>query len=408
VTYFASGDCAKTIDYSQKFLAIAREIKDPYFEVESLDNMGRAYFCLGDYTKAIDYSQQSLVIRQKFGDYNGQGRILHTIGAALYKSGNFAAAETTLIDAIKIWESQRAELGSNDPYKVSVFELQVATYDNLQKVLIAQNKTEGALEITERGRGRALVDLLARRLSTQQTQNRASLPTVEPPTIERIKQIASAQKATLVEYSIMYDWFKVQGKQQIHESELYIWVIKPTGEVTFRRSDLKPLWQQQNTSLEDLVTIARDSIGVYRSIFSAEVVNPVNEQNQTQRLQQLHQLLIEPIADLLPTNPDERVIFIPQSSLFLAPFPALQDKDGKYLIEKHTILTSPSIQVLELTREQRQRVGARQIASPQDALVVGNPTMPSFYLTNWNEFINLSVSLDKALSLSLGISVVTW
>lgn len=40
-------------------------------------------------------------------------------------------------------------------------------------------------------------------------------------------------------------------------------------------------------------------------------------------------------------------------------------------IEKHTILTAPSIQVLELTHKQRQGVQGK------DALVVGNPTMPS-------------------------------
>ena len=42
-----------------------------------------------------------------------------------------------------------------------------------------------------------------------------------------------------------------------------------------------------------------------------------------------------------------------------------------YLIEKHTILTAPAIQVLELTRKQRKQVAAK------DVLVVGNPTMPS-------------------------------
>jgi CHAT domain-containing protein len=49
---------------------------------------------------------------------------------------------------------------------------------------------------------------------------------------------------------------------------------------------------------------------------------------------------------------------------------ALQDKDGKYLIEKHTILTAPAIQVLDLTHQQRQRVTGK------DVLVMGNPTMP--------------------------------
>ncbi|MGB5960175.1 MAG: CHAT domain-containing protein, partial [Coleofasciculaceae cyanobacterium] len=79
------------------------------------------------------------------------------------------------------------------------------------------------------------------------------------------------------------------------------------------------------------------------------------------------------------TDPNSKVIFVPQSSLFLVPFAALQDEQGKYLIEKHTILTAPAIQVLELTHQQRQRLRAQSLTPIQgkDILVMGNPTMPS-------------------------------
>jgi CHAT domain-containing protein len=224
------------------------------------------------------------------------------------------------------------------------------------------------------------VELLARRSATKSDSPNSP---ITPPTIELLQQIAKQQNATLVEYSIIYDDFKIKGKQETHESELYIWVISPTGVVTFRKADLKPLWQKQNTTLADLVFSSRDSIGVRDLPIIGFRPRPGfqhrKEASLTEQLQQLHKLLIEPIAELLPTDPNAHVIFMPQGSLFLIPFPALQDKDGKYLIEKHTILTAPSIQVLQLTHEQRQRVGATY-ASPlqgNDALVVGNPTMPS-------------------------------
>ncbi|RMG05559.1 MAG: CHAT domain-containing protein [Cyanobacteria bacterium J055] len=76
-----------------------------------------------------------------------------------------------------------------------------------------------------------------------------------------------------------------------------------------------------------------------------------------------------------PPNPDDRVIFIPQGALFLVPFPALPDGTGTYLIEKHTIQTAPSIQVLELTRQAKERGNATG-----EALVVGNPAMPEIAL----------------------------
>ncbi|WP_333241376.1 MULTISPECIES: CHAT domain-containing protein [unclassified Microcoleus] len=94
----------------------------------------------------------------------------------------------------------------------------------------------------------------------------------------------------------------------------------------------------------------------------------------------LHQLLIDPIQTLLPKDPNARVIFIPQGSLFQVPFPALQDSGGTYLIEKHTILTAPSIQVLDLTRQQRQKLAQKQ-SNSGSALVLGNPTMPSVSLS---------------------------
>jgi tetratricopeptide (TPR) repeat protein len=381
--YDALGDYAKAIEYHQQRLAIAREIKDRLGEGQSLGNLGIAYKSLGDYAKAIEYYQQSLAIAKGIGDRIGEGNNLNNLGNTLFKTGNLTQAEKILRTGIETYESHRARLGDKDAYKISIFEGQATTYRLLQQVLIKQNQPNAALEIAERGRARAFVELLATRLSPIETQS----PKVAPPTIEQIKQIAKVQNSTLVQYSIIYDDFNVQGKKQAKQSKLYIWVIKPTGEVNFRNVDLIPLWQKQDTSLSDLVTNARESIGVRGLAVLSVVPHPEAvknaEEQATKRLQQLHQLLIEPIANLLPTDPNAHVTFIPQESLFLAPFPALQDASGKYLIEKHTIRTAPSIQVLDLTHTQRQRLRAHRGTPLQgnDALVVGNPTMPSIVTT---------------------------
>ena len=377
LAYNDLGDYPKAIAYHQQSLSIARELKDRNSEGGSLTNLGNVYYALEDYPKAIEYFQQSLGIKQKIGDKDGEGIALSNLGLALYKLGNLTAAEANLIEGIKVYESIRDKLGSNDNNKVSIFEIQASTYRFLQQVLIAQNKTETALEISERGRARAFVELLASRLSP----NSAEPVTIAPPTIAQLKQTAKDENATLVEYSIIYNIFKIQDQQKIKESELYIWVIKPTGEITFRKTDLQPLLQEKNISLSDLVYISRQAIGVRGlpivAVRLREDVQKQQGENLNQKLQQLHQILIQPIADLLPTNPESRVIFMPQGELFLVPFPALKDTDGKYLIEKHTILTSPAIQVLQLTRTQKEKMENRERVESGAALVVGNPTMPS-------------------------------
>jgi CHAT domain-containing protein len=397
---------AKAIEYSQQQLAIAREIKDRNREGVALGNLGLAYLDLGNSAKAIEYAQQSLAIareikdRQGEGvhwaiweiayllsgqlwpkplsiysnslaiareikDRQGEGRALNNLGAAFLKAGNPTEAEKMLVNGIQVWESMRQMLGSNDANKVSIFEGQAGTYRTLQQVRVAQNNPIAALEIAERGRARAFVDLLTERLSSGSTN-----PVINTsPNQEQIRQIAKAQNATLVQYSIIYDNFQIQGKQVGRESALYIWVIQPTGEITFRQVDLKPLWQQHNASLASLIVGNQEFLAV-RSRSSLGSTQPQPD------LPTLHQLLIDPIASLLPKDPNAHVIFIPQGALFQVPFPALQDANGTYLIEKHTILTAPSIQVLDLTRQQRQKL-AQKPAHSGSALVLGNPTMPS-------------------------------
>ncbi|MBO1054490.1 MAG: CHAT domain-containing protein [Dolichospermum sp. DET73] len=376
LSYTSKGDAAQAINYLEKDLEIQNKFNDPLSQSQTLGYLGTAYRILGNYGKSIEYYQQGLVFARKVKYTRGEAITLSNLGLALFKFGKLPEAEKDLYAAIEILESLRAKLGKNDAYKISIFEEQARTYLLLQQVLIAQNKTNEALEISERGRARAFVELLTSRLSNANT-SQTSPPAVDKPTISLLQKIAKQQNATLVQYSIIGDEFKVDGKRKKEESEIYIWVIKPTGEIAFRKSDLKPLWQKENTTLAELVTTSRKSIGVRgrgtRNIIASE--DP-NAPKAKPRFQRLHELLITPIADLLPKKDTERVVFIPQNQLFLVPFPALQDEKGKYLIEKHTILTAPSIQILDLTHKQK----LRQTTKSQPSLIVGNPTMPKVIL----------------------------
>ncbi len=393
------GQYAKALQFYPQSLTIARTLGDSAGVGTALSNIGTVYHNLGQYPRALEFFQQGLAIARFVGDRAGKGRALNNIGLVYCSqsqyataqailpartmlsnigltyllTGNFAEAETALLAAVEVKESLRP--GLTDADKVSIFDTHLNDYLALQKALIAQNKNLAALEISERGRARAFVELLAKRFSsaTADTRDVASLqPAVKPPTLWQIQQIAYQQNSTLVEYSIFHQ-FNPTGKQLLSPA-LYIWLVKPTGEIAFRSVDLTSL----NTILANLIASSRESIGGFpEPPVSGTFARPASQQtqspSQTEKLQFLHKLLIEPIADLLPNDPNDKVIFIPQDDLFLVPFPALQDRAGKFIIEKHTILTAPAIQVLELTH---QHLRTRPVASPCD-VVVGNPTMPS-------------------------------
>jgi CHAT domain-containing protein len=375
------GQYQQAIEYFQQSLALKKEIGNRRGEANSLGGLGVAYQSLGQYQQALEYHRQSLDISRVIGDQYGVGAALNNLGNTLRKSGKLTEAESAFGEAIDVWKLLRNRLEDN--YKVSIIETQTNTYRLLQEVLVAQNKTNEALVIAEKGRARAFVELLARRLSpksVEESQVNLLQEAFPELTLDEIQRIAQNQNSTIVEYSIINDDLD-------KELALYIWVIKPTGEINFSAVDINPL-KEKNSSLSDLVIQAREPLGIKERLRNATPVTslgvPLPIRRISEPLRQLHQYLIQPIADFLPTDSNAPVIFIPQGNLFLLPFPALQDTNGKFLIEQHTILTAPSIQVLELTHQQREAVGSREWKVAEKfphALVVGNPIMPTIPLT---------------------------
>ena len=373
---FASEKYDLALQKYQESLAIAKEQGNQPAQLATLSDIGKAYIALNNPQAALEQYQAALEIARKTKNRSATGALLSNLGYLQYKNANLAAAEKLLLEAIQVRESLRK--GLQDTEQVAIFETQRNAYNTLQKVLINRGQTDAALAVAERGRSRAFVELLAKRLANQPS---VPVETTAAPNLERIRQIAKEQNATLVQYSIIEDEVAGQGKLQLRETELYIWVVAPTGNISFRRVDLKPLQQQSEQRLSDLVITHQQFIGVRGRDRSPQAtsVKPIPAQSTTTPI--LTQLLIEPIADLLPTDPQQTVIFIPQGPLFSLDFPALQTRNGEYLIQKHTIVTAPSIQVLDFTHQRSRELQSKQAkSSPRSPLIVGNPAMPGSLL----------------------------
>jgi CHAT domain-containing protein len=353
--YRGLGEYAPAIAAYTQALSIHRIIQPTNVD-RVLVNLGDVYQQSGDSGKAIAaYQQVSALYGVK---YDRQTRIktLGHLGQIFAQVGNLAAAETALKTAVAEEDRFRATPALSDANRLRSTERQVANYRLLQQVLIRQDRIEAALEVAEQGRSRALVELLTIRLDLPASAKLADLAQV--PTLTDIRRIAQAQNATLVEYSI------------VSPDQLYIWVVKPTGEITFRSTPLNP-----QEPLPQLVARSRSALNVRGRTRIQPVATVARAMNPTTvpeaNLTQLHQMLIAPIAAALPTDPNQRVIFLPQGELFLLPFAALRDGSGKYLIEQHTISIAPSIQTLDLTRQQ----AARSISQGR-SVIVGDPQMP--------------------------------
>ncbi|MEM7064440.1 MAG: CHAT domain-containing protein [Cyanobacteria bacterium P01_B01_bin.77] len=418
IAYHVLGDISQAADLYQQSLAIAQENNYTALEANANRSLGMVAEDRNNYEQAIVYYNQALTLIESLHHPELIAQVLNNLGHIYLTVNQLDQAEDSLMGAIDQLDNLRANL--NDVQSVSVFDTQIYSYNLLTQIRVAQGNVESALEIAELGRARAFVKLIAERSNDVQlaAANRT-------PTIQQIRQISKKQRATLVEYTLVPDKsFKVLGKQRGPAERLYIWVVQPTGQVDFRDVDLRPLQQEKGLSIAKLVETSRDRSGIRgdsRGLIQPgdqvrragepldwapyEVLaidpragtvtlshpdftlpNPVVPRNEvykinasafatalrpTSQWQDLHQLLIAPIADLLPTNPEDRVVFIPQEQLFLVPFPALQADDGSYLIEHHTILSAPAIQILDLTNRNSLNDPAQVAGQP---LVVGNPS----------------------------------
>ncbi len=460
IAYLSLGQYKRAIEFYEQSLEIAREIKYRQAECCSFNSLGLAYQSLGQYKQAIEFYKQSLEIAREIKYRQAEATSLSNLGITYYQIStglrthftkmlpNFLIflfenslfifwkfyllrqAEATLRASLEIHEALRFELVNND-HQISIFEIEVVAYRNLQKVLVAQTKYDEALEIAEMGRTRAFVQLLKQNLLTNDLATNEVTNTLS---IARIQQIAQQKNSTIIEYSI------------IDSDNIYIWVIQPNGNITHRAANLE-LLTQQNQSLKQIILKTRVSIGVDETddegnkikieskynrdetgndflrnklldtygyplgkslhkiikklildLLPIESIpdllsDETDDKNKTIHLESeyrrdieggypllklLHQILIEPIADLLPTDPDYPIIFIPHYELFLVPFTALQSANNRYLIEDHTILTAPSIQVLEQTSQHQENIkGLRQAA-----LIVGDPTIAAKFQEN--------------------------
>lgn len=199
-----------------------------------------------------------------------------------------------------------------------------------------------------------------------------------PPSVHSIRDITKNDDATLVFYSL------ISNVDTSLPRQLYIWVVEPSGQISFvsqasveefqgNASNLSSLrrynCERSSEALSDIcrsvviemaeegVRGARESLGVTdRNHQALRFADQSREQDEV--LKSLYQLLIAPIENHLPiANPEAKVIFIPEGSLNFIPFSALKNPDGgNYLIQDHTIVTVPNIRTLNssLDRDEYQ------------------------------------------------------
>ncbi|MEM1308564.1 MAG: CHAT domain-containing tetratricopeptide repeat protein [Cyanobacteria bacterium P01_H01_bin.153] len=350
--YQKLGDHAAAIAQFEQSLALATQTGNPTLQATALTNLGVALEDVGDLAAALASHQASVALARTLEAPRLLANALNNLAHTQLLTNDLDNAEAALQESVQLLAALRQSLSDAD--KVNVFDTQIYTYNLLMQVQVAQGNYAVALETSEAGRARAFVESFTP----------AGAPP-SPPSIEQLRQVARRLNAALVEFAVVpEDDFTVQGRQRGKAGRIFVWVVAPNGTITFKEI----LLADSAISLAEQVQQSRSALGALgrtRGLGVQAIASP----EATSQLADIYQQLIAPIEQALPSDPDDLVVLIPHESLFYLPFAALPDAAGRPLIERHTLLTTPAIQLLDLTL-------TADVPSSSQALVVGNPTMP--------------------------------
>ncbi|MFD1554138.1 CHAT domain-containing protein [Paraburkholderia silviterrae] len=251
------------------------------------------------------------------------------IGRAYLALGDKDHAREAYLQAVDDSEKIRARFRS-DEFKTGLFGDTQSVFEEAIKLTVDAGDYEGAWNLSERSRARALLDVVRNRVDAGVDDQQLN-GTV--PTLQAVRDALRPDEA-IVEYHSLKD-------------TLVVWVIRKSGlsghTLPIKRADI-----------DTAVTDVRNAI-VHRS------------KNAITYGDKLYALLIAPLA----LQPEERLIIVPHGALHYLPFQALHGPGG-FLIEQHPIALEPSASIAMQLEARRQKVASNLVA-------FGNPQIAPAY-----------------------------
>lgn len=397
--YCSLGKYQESIEFQENCLAIAVELGDKIGEAASYGNLGVVYKSLQGYHKALECHEKDLKLCSEVGEKRGEASAHFSIGQLYYTLGvvsrqkqdqddatsHMKQAEHHLKESLQCYERLFDDLQEQDQFKVSLLERFHKVYKLLTIVCLENQDPVGGLLVSERGRARALGDLLHMKYGVQEQINASS-----PFSLSDLESVFLNSKVTVVFYA------------QI-ESNRAIWILSGNRLLFSLQSGLPG----KDQDISDLVKHSYDRIGVRaaancedRSIGavlddddvleevageSSQIVegNTLKgatdttlrniylldgelEDEEGNPLELLYDLLVTPVENAFG---EDEILIIPDGPMFSVPFASLKDpKTGRFLSETKRIRLAPSLSTLQTIQDSSEEFHCKS-----GALIVGDP-----------------------------------
>lgn len=262
---------------------------------------------------------------------------LDGLARARVQIGDPDSAINAYLEAIASAEKMRAIFRSEE-FKAGFFADIQNIFDRAVTLLMDHKRTEEALEVSERSRARAFLDMVRDRVVSAHGDQAFTDSAGKVYSLAALKKLVP-QGFALVEFHVMPE-------------RTYAWTIRSSG--------------IQATTID----IGQERLADLVDDYWATIASRLPQSSRSGR--QLHQLLVEPLG----LDENEGVIIIPHGVLHYLPFHALPGPKG-YLIESRVVSYAPSISVLANLLENED-------PGKESLIAFGNPDLglPVFDLPN--------------------------
>ncbi len=175
----------------------------------------------------------------------------HQLAMDYFLCGRLPEAERSILDAVRTLEKIRCQIGKEDKSKLSNFEKnQAEAYNLLQVVLVAQMKYKEALVLADTNRGRALAEIVRKRLCHHNSSGTEATTLNEEfiaESFNNLLEVGRKLSTTLVFYSVVKEF----DESGAFYTWVYAWVLHPSGRINFSKSRLQQGIRETKVEVND-------------------------------------------------------------------------------------------------------------------------------------------------------------
>jgi CHAT domain-containing protein/tetratricopeptide (TPR) repeat protein len=400
LTYQAMKDYPKAQLAIEQSVAIARKNNRPAFEALRLKDLGNVYKQQKNPQQAQKSYERAIFLQQKLKFRSEEADTLSLLATLQRSQGNLPAAKQSIEAAISIVENIRKDVTSSDlrtsflASKQDYYKIKIGILMDLHQQQPTKGFDNQALETSERGRARGLVELLTEAGIDRQLKPKGSSTLVaQNEQLERDLRQVEKQRVTLLSREHTPEQASILDRKsnvlinQIQEAQTKLRVENPAY-AALKYPEPITLKQIQQQVLDKDTVMLQYSIGKERSYlwfvtpttvqsyslpgekdlediakpFQSALTNSGSINDVKRTGDKLFNLIISPVANQLT---GKRLLVVADGVLQYIPFAALPlPTNNSYtpLIKNHEIVNAPSAATIAIQRKQPRRIAAKTLA----------------------------------------------